>query len=105
MANGNNESILSGLPWWVKTVAIVGFPVLAAAYLTMLVGQILPNKIDAVLLKTDAIYKLESEHHTMFIEKWAIQDNATKRLIEISLANCINNAGNDKIALNRCLGR
>jgi hypothetical protein len=100
----SNGTIFSGLPWWVRSLAVVGFPVMAAAYLTWLVGQALPSKLEAVQLKANEIYTLEYQHNTTFLQNWSKQDDTNAELISIARATCVN-AAKDETARNRCLGR
>ena len=100
----NSNNLLVGLPWWVRGLAIVGFPMLAAAYLTWIIGQVLPLKVDNVSIKLDQVHALEVQHHSTFLSKWDSQEEISKQLIAIALASCIN-AAKDETSRNRCLGR
>ena len=100
----SNGTLFAGLPWWLRGMAIIGFPAVAALYLTWLVGQALPMRLDAVQVKVDEVKALEIKHHDVFLEKWAGQEDVTKELISISRATCVNAAKTTE-AVNRCLGR
>lgn len=99
-----NGGLFNGLPWWVRSLAVVGFPAFAAAYLTWLVGQALPSKIEAVHTKVNDVYTLEDQHNTTFLQKWSRQEDVSRELIAITRAMCVN-AARDETARNRCLGR
>jgi hypothetical protein len=100
----SNGTAMAGFPWWMRAVAVIGFPAVAAVYLTWLVGQALPEKVDAVQLRVDAVYSLEQKHDAAFNEKWLSQDRTNAELISIARATCVN-AAKDETARNRCLGR
>lgn len=100
----SNGTMLSGLPWWLRGLAIIGFPALAAAYLTWLMAQALPVRVDALQGKATEIYSLEKTHHDIFLQKWSGQDEINKELIGVIRATCVNAAKNEE-ARNRCLGR
>ena len=103
-STASNGTVFAGLPWWLRGLAIVGFPALAAIYLTWLVGQALPVKIDLVQAKANAIYDLEYQHNMAFVAKWITQEETSRELIAIVRASCVN-AAKDEVARNRCLGR
>jgi hypothetical protein len=104
--NGSNSNgtLFSGLPWWLRGMAVVGFPAVAAIYLTWLVGQALPSKVEAVQNKVNDVYSLEYQHNVVFLEKWSAQEQAQRELVTITRALCVNSA-KDEVARNRCLGR
>jgi hypothetical protein len=106
MANGdtNGTNLWSGMPWWVRSLAVVGFPVMAAAYLTWLVGQAIPTRLDAVQLQVSDVQELAIQHNTTFLQNWSKQDANNAELISIARATCVN-AAKDETARNRCLGR
>lgn len=100
----SNGSMFAGLPWWLRGIAVVGFPALAAIYLTWLVGQALPSKVEAVQNKVNDVYAMEYQHNVVYLEKWTMQEQTQRELVAITRALCVN-AAKDETARNRCLGR
>lgn len=97
-------TLFSGLPWWLRGLAVIGFPALAAIYLMWLIGQALPPRLDAVLAREDEIFQAQKAHHDIFLQKWSSQEQAQHELVKITRALCVN-AAKDEQARNRCLGQ
>ena len=100
----SNGTALAGLPWWLRGVYIVGIVGGIALYLTYIMAQALPSKIDNVQLRVDEVKALDVQHANSFENKWSDQESINKELISVMRATCINAAKNDD-ARNRCLGR
>ena len=101
---GSNGTALAGLPWWLRGVYIVGIVGGIALYLTYIMAQALPTKIDNVQMRVDEVKAIDIQHGQSFENKWDDQDVINKELISVMRATCINAAKNDE-ARNRCLGR
>ena len=106
MANGDgtNNTIWAGMPWYIRALGVVGFPVVCAIYLVWLTGQALPAQMGAMLTRQNEIMVSITAYHDVAAQKWSMQEDTNKELITIARATCVN-AARDETSRNRCLGR
>lgn len=105
MANGNgNGDPLSGLPWWVKAIVIVGVPSAIALGLVWSNQTQLATKTYENNTYLRQIIAEEREHDGRVLLRFQQLAEQTGETNRILMANCVNNARTED-ARDRCVGR
>jgi len=104
MANGNGNDPMSGLPWWVKAVVIVGVPSAIALGLVwsdrvQLAHSVTNNGILLHDLKSGA-----QLHDAKVTNRFDDLSSRVRESNRILLAQCVNEAKTPE-ARERCIGR
>ena len=105
MANGNGSTDpMSGLPWWVRAIVIVGVPSAIALGLVwsdriQLASDVIAN--GAILRQIHAEAKAHDERVLQRFEGLGFQTGETNRIL---LAGCVNDAKTTE-ARERCVGK
>ena len=92
MAESNgNGGVWSGMPWWVKAIALVGVPAIIALHATFVIGsdaRAIRDRLNTHLNQTEG-----------FMSKQTQQAEKTNAFLFIM---CLNNAAMDEIKKERC---
>ena len=102
--NGNGRDPMSGFPWWVKAVVVVGVP---SAIALGLVWSDRAQLSDAVYYNKAVLSGMvvtDTAHDLRVTEKFNELSRQTQETNRILMAGCVNDAKTEN-ERNRCLGR
>lgn len=103
MANGDNDP-MSGLPWWMKAIVIVGVPSAIALGLVWSDRAQLSNTVQTIRTSQIEMQLGNLEHDRNVRTEFDGLNKQTAETNRILLAGCVNSATNEE-QRNRCVGR
>lgn len=92
--NGNG-SPLSGLPPWVRAVAVVGTPSVIAIYLIVVLTGALAHRVDAIDVRLTAHAEVTTRAAEQLRTLITDQERSTGQMLELMRRICLNTARND----------
>ncbi len=103
MANDNGRDPMSGLPWWIKAVVIVGVPSAIALGLVWSDRMQLRDTVFANGAVLREMRVTDAAHSVRMEEGFRLLDDKTTETNRILLAQCVNNARTSE-QRERCVG-